>query len=69
MALEIRIDRDVCMGSGNCSFSAPQVFGMDDESVSVVIDAGAASAEQIVRAARTCPTEAISVFEGGTRLV
>ena len=28
MALDIKIDRDACMGSGNCSFWAPGVFDL-----------------------------------------
>ncbi|MDQ1448653.1 MAG: 4Fe-4S single cluster domain, partial [Actinomycetota bacterium] len=28
MALDISIDRDACMGSGNCSFWAPGVFDL-----------------------------------------
>ena len=29
MTLQISIDRDACMGSGNCSFWAPGVFDLD----------------------------------------
>ena len=38
MDVDIRIDRDKCMGSGNCSFWAPATFDLDDEGVAVVID-------------------------------
>ena len=63
MALEIHIDRDRCMGSGNCSFWAPGVFDLDDDGVAVVIDAGAASEEKIHLAAQGCPTRAIALTE------
>ena len=39
MALDISIDREKCMGSGNCSFWAPNVFDLDDDGIAVVIDA------------------------------
>ena len=32
MGLEVEIDRDVCMGSGNCVYVAPWVFDLDDDS-------------------------------------
>jgi len=33
MALDISINRDACMGSGNCSFWAPGVFDLDDDGI------------------------------------
>lgn len=69
MTLEIRIDRETCMGSGNCAFWAPGVFDLDDEGISVVVDPDAQSEEKIVVAARGCPTQAISVTRDGTKLV
>jgi ferredoxin len=47
MALEIHIDRERCMGSGNCAFHAPATFDLDDEMKAIVIDA--------------CPTLALSI--------
>ena len=69
MALEIEIDRDKCMGSGNCSFWAPDVFDLDDEGISVVLDPEAQPEEKIVLAAQGCPTQAISVVKDGEKLV
>ena len=69
MTLDIRIDRDACMGSGNCSFWAPAVFDLDDDGIAVVIDAEAAPEEQIVLAGQGCPTQAISITRDGERIV
>jgi ferredoxin len=69
MALDIKIDRDSCMGSGNCAFWAPGVFDLDDEGIAVVLDATAAGDDKIVRAAQGCPTQAISILDGDTKLV
>ncbi|HEX5614360.1 MAG TPA: ferredoxin [Acidimicrobiia bacterium] len=69
MALDIRIDRELCMGSGNCSFWAPGVFDLDDEGVAVLIDTTAQPDDKIVLAAQGCPTQAIAVFRDGDKLV
>jgi ferredoxin len=68
MGLEISIDRDNCMGSGNCTFSAPGVFALDDSGVAVVLDAEAQPEDKIVLAAQGCPTQAITVVRDGERL-
>ena len=31
------VDRDACMGSGNCVFWAPGVFDLDDDGIAVVV--------------------------------
>lgn len=65
MGLEIQIDRDVCMGSGNCSFWAAGVFDLDDDGIAVVVDPSAAPEEKILLAAQGCPTQAIRVTRDG----
>ena len=35
---EIRVDRTLCMGSGQCSWYAPNTFDQDDETIAIVID-------------------------------
>ena len=69
MALRIEINLDACMGSGNCSFWAPGVFDLDDDGIAIVIDAEAADDEKIVLAGQGCPTQAISIFREGERIV
>ncbi len=68
MALEIKIDREACMGSGNCSFWAPDVFDLDDDGVAIVLDPDAAPEEKILLAAQGCPTQAISVLKDGEKI-
>jgi ferredoxin len=67
--LEIRIDREKCMGSGNCSFWAEGVFDLDDEGIAVVVDPTACAEEKIVLAMQGCPTQAISVTRDGEQVV
>ena len=69
MALEIDIDRELCMGSGNCSFWAPGVFDLDDDGIAVVIDQLAAPEEKIILAGQGCPTHAISITRDGEKVV
>lgn len=69
MALEIGINRDVCMGSGNCSFWAPGVFDLDDDGVAIVIDPTGGSEDKIILAAQGCPTQAISISRDGEKIV
>jgi ferredoxin len=68
MPLEISIDRDLCMGSGNCSFWAPGVFDLDDDGVAIVLDVNAAPEDKIVLAAQGCPTQAIKLTKDGEPL-
>jgi ferredoxin len=69
MALEIVVNRDLCMGSGNCSFWAPGVFDLDEDGIAIVLDPEAAPEEKVMLAAQGCPTQAISVTKDGTKLV
>lgn len=69
MGLEVVIDRDRCIGSGNCAYWLPSVFELDDEGYASVVDPAGASHDEIVNAAQRCPTHAISVERDGQRLV
>ena len=68
MGLEVEIDRDVCIGSGNCVYEAPGVFDLDDDSVAFVVDPAGAPEDEVIAAARKCPTGAITVRRDGVRL-
>ena len=69
MGLEVEIDRDVCMGSGNCVYEAPGVFDLDDDSVAFVVDPAASPEDKVIAAAQKCPTHAITVRRDDVRLV
>ena len=61
MGLKVEIDRDVCMGSGNCVYEAPGVFDLDDDGVAFVIDPAGSPEEKVTAAESKCPTRAITV--------
>ncbi len=68
MALDVRVDRVRCIGSGVCTRIAPSVFELDDDGIAVVIDPEGDGRAAVVAAAETCPTDAILVFDGGRRI-
>jgi ferredoxin len=61
VTVKITIDRDTCIGSGNCVHWVPTVFDQDDEGYAIVIDPAGAPEEKIREAARNCPTRSIAV--------
>ena len=65
LTIQIQINRDKCMGSGNCVFWAPQAFDLDDEGLSVVLEPGDADEHQLMQAREGCPTGAISLWRDG----
>jgi ferredoxin len=66
--VRVVVDRDRCIGSGNCVYWAPTSFELDDEGLSVPADPGADPAGDVVEALRVaadgCPTRAITVEVG-----
>ncbi|MGK2850603.1 MAG: ferredoxin [Candidatus Limnocylindrales bacterium] len=66
MDVEVTVDPDLCIGSGDCARLVPTAFRIDETlGVSVPL-AGAASADPIAlrQAARGCPTQAIRIVHG-----
>ena len=62
----VTVDRSLCIGSGDCVDTAPDVFELDSEEKAVVVDPDGASVDDIVQAAANCPVSAITVVgEGG----
>jgi ferredoxin len=59
----IVVDRERCIGSGNCSFYAPNTFDLDDDLKSVVIDPAGDDPADVRAAAEGCPVNAISIHE------
>ena len=60
--LTILIERDLCIGSGNCIKLAPEVFELDATGV-VTFREGAPDIdrERLVEACRVCPVDALVV--------
>lgn len=59
------VDREVCIGSGNCCFYAPNTFDLDDELKSVVVDPAGDGPADVRAAVEGCPVNAISIHDDG----
>jgi ferredoxin len=60
--IEIEVDRALCIGSGDCVDTAPDVFQLDHEDKAVVVDPDGAPTDVVVEAASNCPVSAIRVI-------
>lgn len=60
---KIEIDRDLCIGAASCIAVAPGVFELDAENKAVVRSAAGADEETILLAAKSCPTQAIRLYD------
>ncbi|MFD7206591.1 ferredoxin [Streptomyces sp. NPDC059893] len=61
----ITVDRDRCMGSGQCTFYAPNTFDLDDLSIAIVTDPHGDSDDDIAMAINVCPTRSIARTDKG----
>ncbi|MBL1104017.1 ferredoxin [Streptomyces sp. 5-8] len=61
--MHIDIDKDVCIGAGQCALAAPNVFTQDDDGYSELLPGSGDGAEDpmVRQAARSCPVSAITV--------
>ncbi|MCX5142113.1 MULTISPECIES: ferredoxin [unclassified Streptomyces] len=61
--IAIGIDRDVCIGAGQCALVAPKVFTQDDDGLSELLPASEddLAGPLVGEAARACPVQAITV--------
>ncbi len=59
--MKVKVDRDACIGVGNCVAFAPTVFQLDKENKAVVLDASSVDLNTLLEAAKSCPENAIIV--------
>jgi len=59
--LKVMVDRNLCIGVGNCVVLAPTVFKLDDENKAVVLDPSSVDDDTLLDAAENCPEQAIIV--------
>lgn len=62
-AVRVRVDRDLCIGVGNCVAYAPTVFELDEENKAVVLDPTSVDDDTLLEAAKSCPESAILVAD------
>ncbi len=59
--MKVKVDRDLCIGVGNCVAYAPTVFKLDEENKAVVHDPSSVDDDTLLEAAESCPENAIIV--------
>jgi len=59
--LQVRVDRDLCIGVGNCVAFAPTVFKLDEENKAVVLNPSSVDNDTLLEAAESCPEQAIII--------
>lgn len=63
--MRIDIDKDLCIGAGQCALTAPDVFTQDDDGYGTVLpgreDGG--GSPLVREAARACPVSAVTVAD------
>ncbi len=57
------VDREVCIGAGQCEMHEPDVFELDDDVIATVVGDGVLPRAQAVAVADRCPGRAISFVE------
>ncbi len=61
--LRVQIDRDLCVGFGDCVTEAADAFRMDEENVAVFGSApDSVERETLLRACEVCPVDALTVW-------
>lgn len=68
--LRIMIDRDLCVGFGDCVEQAPGAFQLDSEGLAVFTEPEGVDPATLLAASDACPVDAITVFDAtGKQLV
>lgn len=57
--MKVRVDRDLCIGVGNCVAFAPTVFKLDQENKAVVLDPSSVDDDTLFESAKSCTEDAI----------
>ena len=59
--MRVRVDRNLCVGVGNCVAYAPTVFTLDEENKAVVLDPSSVDDDTLLETAESCPENVIIV--------
>ncbi|MBI2624846.1 MAG: ferredoxin [Candidatus Nealsonbacteria bacterium] len=72
---KVKVIRDLCIGAGSCEVISPKVFKVDEEAKAIILGQGTNpdengfvmaakdTAENVIAAAKSCPTFAIIVLD------
>ena len=60
---KIVVDRDLCIGAASCVALAGKVFQLDEHQKAIVVDPTAATDDDLLAAAQSCPVLAIALHD------
>jgi len=63
---KIKVARDLCIGAASCVAVSPGTFQLDDQKKAVIKEGSADVPENILMAAQSCPTAAITITDTET---
>ncbi|GAA4709080.1 ferredoxin [Promicromonospora umidemergens] len=61
--LQIDVDADSCVGAGQCTLTAPDVFDQDDSGIVMLLTDDVPDTSEVREAAALCPARAIKIRE------
>ena len=59
--MRVMVDRELCIGIGNCVAIAPTVFELDEANKAVVLNPDSVDEAVLMEAAESCPENAIII--------
>jgi ferredoxin len=59
----IRIDKNLCVGFGDCVTDAPDVFALGDDGVVFFLDSHATDEQRLIAACQACPVDALTALD------
>ncbi|MEA1929468.1 MAG: ferredoxin [Patescibacteria group bacterium] len=62
----VAIDAEACIACGLCAEIAPKIFEPSEQMISQVLENAEIDPEILLKAARSCPTKAITVTDADT---
>lgn len=67
---KVVVNKDLCIGSASCVAIAPDVFDLDEDGKAVVKEgASLADVQAVLDAAKSCPVDAIVVYDVDNRQI
>ncbi len=67
--MKIEIDRNGCIGNGNCESVCPELFALENGKARVIQgEVDASRQDEVIQAAADCPVQVITVWDGPRRV-
>jgi ferredoxin len=63
----IAVDREICIGSGNCVFYAGETFDLDEDDRAIIVDPAGDDPDKHRMAVQSCPSGALSLVDENSR--